>query len=91
MTTFQALVLLQICDLVSTVIALRNPRLSEANGPLAGLMKSIGTLPALMCVKTLAMVLIWHHRADMGAWLIALCVLYAAVIVNNIRLIRGAK
>jgi hypothetical protein len=88
MTTFYALVLLQILDLVSTVIALRNPKLKEANGPLAGLMKSIGTLPALMCVKTLAMVLIWHHRADMGAWLIALCVLYAVVIVNNIRLIK---
>lgn len=88
MTPFYTLLALQILDLVSTVIALRNPSLKEANVPLAGLMKSIGTLPALMCVKTLAMVLIWHHRADMGGWLIALCVLYAVVIVNNIRLIR---
>ena len=88
MTTFQALVLLQICDLVSTVIALRNPKLSEANGPLAGLMRAIGTLPALLGIKTLAMVLIWHHRADIGGWMIALCVLYAVVIVNNIRLIK---
>jgi hypothetical protein len=88
MTAFYALLALQILDLVSTVIALRNPSLKEANGPLAGLMKSIGTLPALMCIKTLAMVLIWHHRADMGNWLIALCVLYAVVIVNNIRLIK---
>ena len=88
MTTFYTLLALQILDLVSTVIALRNPKLAEANGPLAGLMKSIGTLPALMCVKTLAMVLIWHHRADIGVGLIALCVLYAVVIVNNIRLIK---
>ena len=88
MTTFYVLIALQVLDLLSTVIALRNPRLSEANGPLAGLMKSIGTLPALMCVKTLAMVLIWHHREDMGNWLIALCALYAVVIVNNIRLIK---
>jgi len=88
MTYFYILLALQVLDLLSTVIALRNPRLSEANGPLAGLMKSIGTLPALMCVKTLAMVLIWHHRADIGGWLIALCVLYAVVIVNNIRLIK---
>ena len=88
MTTFYVLIALQVLDLLSTVIALRNPRLSEANGPLAGLMKSIGTLPALMCVKTLAMVLIWHHREDIGGWLIALCVLYVAVIANNIRLIK---
>lgn len=88
MNYFYALLALQVLDLLSTVIALRNPALKEANGPLAGLMKSIGTLPALMCVKTLAMVLIWHHREDMGNWLIALCVLYAVVIVNNIRLIK---
>jgi len=88
MTAFYVLLALQILDLLSTVIALRNPQLSEANGPLAGLMKSIGTLPALMCIKTLAMVLIWHHREDMGGWLTALCVLYAVVIVNNIRLIK---
>jgi len=88
MTTFYILLALQILDLLSTVIALRNPSLKEANGPLAGLMRAIGTLPALMCVKTLAMVLIWHHRADIGGWLIALCVLYAVVIVNNIRLIK---
>ena len=88
MTTFYVLIALQVLDLLSTVIALRNPRLSEANGPLAGLMKSIGTLPALMCIKTLAMVLIWHHREDIGGWLIALCVLYVAVIANNIRLIK---
>lgn len=88
MTAFYILLALQILDLLSTVIALRNPSLKEANGPLAGLMRAIGTLPALMCVKTLAMVLIWHHRADIGGWLIALCVLYAVVIVNNIRLIK---
>jgi hypothetical protein len=91
MNAFYALLALQVLDLLSTVIALRNPKLTEANGPLAGLMKSIGTLPALMCIKTTAMVLIWHHREDMGNWLIALCVLYAVVITNNIRLIRGAK
>lgn len=88
MTYFYTLLALQVLDLLSTVIALRNPSLKEANGPLAGLMRAIGTLPALMCIKTLAMVLIWHHREDIGGWLIALCVLYAVVIVNNIRLIK---
>ncbi len=46
MTTFYALLALQILDLVSTVIALRNPRLSEANGPLAGLIARIEALEA---------------------------------------------
>lgn len=91
MTTFQALVLLQICDLVSTVIALRNPKLSEANGPLAGLMRAIGTLPALLGIKTLAMVLIYWHRDDMGIYMLLLCAIYAVVIFNNIRLIRRGE
>ena len=88
MTTFYALLALQILDLVSTVIALRNPRLSEANGPLAGLMKAIGNLPALLATKIIAMVLIYRHQDNIGAWMIALCVLYAAVVANNIRLIK---
>jgi len=87
MTAFYILLALQILDLLSTVIALRNPRLKEANGPLAGLMKSIGTLPALVAVKCAAMLIIWHFRADMGAWITLLCGVYAIVIVNNIRLI----
>jgi len=46
MTTFYTLLALQVADLLSTVVALRNPRL------------------------------------------IALCVLYAVVVANNVRLIR---
>lgn len=88
MTTFYVLVLLQILDLVSTVIALRNPKLGEANGPLAGLMKAIGNLPALLATKAIAMVLIYTHQADIGAGMIALCLLYACVIANNFRLIK---
>jgi len=88
MTTFYVLVLLQILDLVSTVIALRNPKLQEANGPLAGLMRAIGTLPALLILKAVAMGLIYYYQADIGAGMIALCVLYAGVVANNIRLIK---
>lgn len=81
------LLALQIADLLSTVIALRNPSLKEANGPLSRLMQAIGVLPALMAVKCAAMLIIWHFRADMGAWIMLLCGVYAVVILNNIRLI----
>lgn len=81
------LLALQILDLLSTVIALRNPSLKEANGPLSRIMQAIGVLPALVAVKCAAMLIIWHFRADMGSWITLLCVLYAVVILNNIRLI----
>lgn len=82
------LLALQILDLLSTVIALRNPSLKEANGPLSRIMQAVGVLPALMAVKCAAMLIIWHFRADMGAWITLLCVLYAVVVANNIRLIK---
>jgi len=81
------LLALQVLDLLSTVIALRNPSLKEANGPLNKLMSAIGVLPALVAVKCAAMLIIWHFRADMGSWITLLCGVYAIVIVNNIRLI----
>ena len=82
------LLALQILDLISTVIALRNPSLKEANGPLNKLMSAIGVLPALLLAKVTAMSVIWYYQADIGQWLIALCVLYAVVVANNVRLIR---
>ena len=87
MTSFYVLLALQILDLLSTVIALKNPKLSEANGPLSRIMQAIGVLPALVAVKCAAMLIIWHFRADMGSWITLLCGVYAVVIINNIRLI----
>lgn len=81
------LLALQVLDLLSTVIALRNPSLKEANGPLSRIMQAIGVLPALVAVKCAAMLIIWHFRADMGSWITLLCGVYAVVIINNIRLI----
>lgn len=82
------LLALQIADLLSTVIALRNPLLKEANGPLSRIMQAVGVLPALVAVKCAAMLIIWHFRADMGAWITLLCGVYAVVVANNIRLIK---
>lgn len=90
MTPIYFLLALQVADLLSTVVALRNPRLKEANGPLNKLMSAIGVLPALLLAKVTAMSVIWYYQADIGQWLIALCVLYAVVIANNVRLILKA-
>lgn len=87
MTLFYILLIVQLADLASTIVALRNPKLSEANGPLSKLMQTIGVLPALVAVKCAAMLIIWHFRADMGSWITLLCGVYAVVIINNIRLI----
>lgn len=90
MTPIYFLLALQVADLLSTVVALRNPRLKEANGPLNKLMSAIGVLPALLLAKSAAMGVIWYYQADIGQWLIALCVLYAVVVANNVRLILKA-
>lgn len=90
MTPIYFLLALQVADLLSTVVALRNPRLKEANGPLNKLMSAIGVLPALLLAKSAAMGVIWYYQADIGQGLIALCVLYAVVVANNVRLILKA-
>ena len=90
MTPIYFLLALQVADLLSTVVALRNPRLKEANGPLNKLMSAIGVLPALLLAKSAAMSVIWYYQADIGQGLIALCVLYAVVVANNVRLILKA-
>lgn len=54
------LILLQAIDLLTTVIALRNPRLAEKNKYLKRLMDRFGVVPALIVVKgTYAAALLW--------------------------------
>lgn len=88
------LIALQVLDLLTTVIALRNPRLGEGNsiGLIQRVMSALGTLPALLILKGFFVWWLWYFRnhPDMTPEILAvLCIGYAAIVANNIKLIRG--
>jgi len=86
------LISLQMLDLLSTIIALRNPKLTEANGVLKPLFDTFGALPVLVIVKLLFVGLLWWAAPQVPvALLYALAVFYCWVVYNNITLIRKAK
>ena len=85
------LIALQVLDLLSTVIALRNPKLREANGILKPLMDRIGVLPALLLAKGALIGLLWYWQDQIYVEEIYLLIAgYAWVVFNNIKLIRNS-
>lgn len=87
------LIVLQVLDLISTMVALRNPKLAEGNsfGLLQWFMDKIGVLPALVLLKAAFIGWLWYFRdhPDMTDQVyVLLCAGYAWIVVNNIRLIR---
>lgn len=84
------LIALQVLDLLSTVIALRNPKLGEGNGVLKPLFDRFGALPVLLVGKSafIALLLYWNSQIAIEA-VYLLCAVYGYVVVNNIKLIRG--
>jgi len=80
------LLALQALDLISTVIALRNPNVSEANPFLAPLFKQFGALPTLLVLKSAFAVFLYFQHAlipDQLIWIA--CAGYAWVVVNNFK------
>lgn len=85
-------VLLQIGDMTSTVIALKNGG-REANKVIASLMQKIGVIPALGAVKASLVVLVYLAIVVLPAtWIYALLtasnLLYIAVVANNIKVVK---
>lgn len=79
-------VALQVADLVTTVIALRNPRLGESNSVLRWLFERLGVIPTLVIVKGAVIALLVFGGREMGLPILAvLTVLYVWVVVNNYR------
>lgn len=90
MNPLYLLTLLQVLDLVSTVVALQNPKLKEGNGLLKQLMDRFGVLPALIGVKLVFLNLILLAAPLVYVEVLyLLCVFYAWVVFNNIKLIRS--
>lgn len=93
MANSEALILIGILamlDILTTVAALKNPRLREANGILAGLMRR-GPLWIVvkLAVTAGAIWLLRDQENPVNVWLSwAVVALYAAVVLNNARLAR---
>jgi hypothetical protein len=86
------LIVLQVLDLVSTVIALKSANLVEANGLLSPLFARFGTLPVLVIVKGSLIAFLWWGQAYIdprALWLVSAG--YAYVVFNNFKLIRESK
>jgi hypothetical protein len=85
-----ALIILQALDLLTTVVALRNPRLAEGNGLLKPLFERFGVLPALIVIKLAFVGLLWWAAPQVPVEILyALCAFYVWVVYNNIKLIKG--
>ena len=85
-----ALIILQVLDLLTTVVALRNPRLAEGNGLLKPLFERFGVLPALVVIKLLAVGWLLYFQDLIPQWtLVVLLLGYCWVVFNNVKLIRS--
>jgi len=84
------LIPLQVLDLLTTVVALRNPKLTEGNGLLKPLMDRFGVLPALLGAKGAFIgLLFWVAPLVPVVVLYLLCGFYSWVVWNNLKLIRN--
>jgi len=88
--TIYILIALQALDLLTTVVALRNPKLTEGNGMLKPLMDKFGVLPTLLGAKgAFIVLLLWAAPLVPVVVLYLLCGFYAWVVWNNLKLIRN--
>lgn len=89
------LIALQVSDLATTLVALRNPKLAESNKLLVRLFNVFGVAPTLLGIKTAFIAWLWWaapivEAGGYGAVLWLLCAFYAWVTWNNLRMIRAA-
>ena len=93
MIALYILIGLQIADLASTLVALKNPKLREANKVLVWLFGHFGVAPTLIGAKVLFIAFIWwaypHIVLEGGEWVLwPLSAFYAYIVFNNVRHIR---
>ena len=84
-----ALIVLQVLDGITTVIALRKGG-SEENPIMKKLFGAAGVIPGTLAAKLFFAGLLWHFRneVDDAGPLIAVALLYLFVVANNIKVIR---
>jgi len=88
-TVFLYLVIaLQVADLITTYLALKNPNNHEANPLVLDVMNAIGVLPGLLFVKGSVIALLVLAGDLMPMWfLVPLAVLYVWAVWNNLGVI----
>jgi hypothetical protein len=90
MNPLYLLIALQVLDLVTTVIALRNPKLTESNGVLKPLMDKFGVLPTLIVLKGAFIALLWWAAPLVPVEVLYLLTAgYCWIVINNVKLIRS--
>jgi len=84
------LITLQVLDLLTTVVALRNPKLTEGNSILKPLMDKFGVLPTLVVIKGAFIGLLFLAALLVPVEVLyLLCGGYCWIVFNNIKLIRN--
>jgi uncharacterized protein YacL len=84
------LLTLQAADVVTTFLALQNKNNMEANPILRALFNKVGLLPGLLVAKLgfIALLCIFRHDVHPYA-MYALCVGYAYIVYNNIKVLKS--
>ena len=91
MNPLYLLILLQVADIITTIIALRGPA-HESNPILKKIMDRIGVVPALLLVKGGFIAFLWYYQAMLPEpllWL--LCAGYVWIVAHNIFTIKKGK
>ena len=91
MTPFYLLILLQLADVITTIIALERPA-HEANPLLKKIMDAIGIIPALVLVKGGFVAFLWYYQALLPiALIVGLCAFYVYIVYHNIETIKKGR
>lgn len=83
------LIALQVLDAMTTIYGLERPGAAEANGLAAKVFKVIGVVPGALLIKAAVVALIWNFHTQVDdRILIGLCAASAALVLNNMNVIR---
>lgn len=86
MNPLYLLIILQLLDILTTYVSVSGGRAQEANPIVAKLINKFGLLPGLLMIKVPLIAFFWVFQAEINSYLVwALVAFYAAVIVNNYR------
>lgn len=90
---FAALCVLQVLDAYTTIKCIKSGKGREVNPVMRKLHDTVGLEAATVGFKVAAMLAIWYALPAAGQYdvhgLVALCALYAFVVVRNFKVLRG--
>lgn len=85
------IILLQISDLITTMMALQKKGLKEANPLIQKLIDKLGLIEGLLLAKGVGVVSAFIlYQAGATIILLLAVLIYAAIVINNLRHVRNA-